>query len=395
MNTPQALARPQRMDAGALGFIACCVAAAAMAGWMAFSINRERTCTLQESIGVDLCAPPASGSAAEIEMLRARIARDPGDANAYTQLALADGSPQHDELVRTASQLAPREPNLLLHRAGAALARQDWAAAAGPLVELADRRDVSVAVQSLASLVALGQGAVLEPYLSPGSHWLQRMLGQMRASGQPFSGALPLVVSAQRRGVIDVETVRSYVRDLKAQGAWADAYALWLSLHGKVLPALFNASFDHAFELDGFDWEVPSAGPSRRAGAIVERRRAEERGSVLELQFTGRAIQLPIIRQYLFIGPGRYRLRGDQLTRQFRMEEGLQWAVRCGTTLAGASAPIRETGGLWRPFAFEFTLPASCGLVASLQLETAPAADAALGARGRVSFDAFDLERIN
>lgn len=394
MNT-HAAALALRPDAASLGFLACCAAAVLIAGWMSVGVNRERTCTLQEGPSAGLCAPPAPGSAAEIEALRARIARNPGDANAYIGLALADRSAGHDGLVELASGMAPRDPNLLAHRANAALARQDWRGAVAPLVELADQRDVLIAQKALASLVAIGQGALLEPYLTPGSRWLPRMLGQMRGSGQPFSGALPLVVRAQQRGVLDAETVRSYVRDLKAQGAWADAYALWLSLHGKTLPALFNAGFDRAFELDGFDWEVPSSGPIRRAGAIVERRRAEERGSVLELQFTGRRIQLPIIRQYLFIGPGRYRLRGDHLTRQFRMEDGLRWTVRCGASMVAASPAIRESGGLWRPFAFEFNVPANCGLVASLQLETVMPADAALGARGRVSFDAFELERID
>lgn len=394
MNT-HAIAPASRLDASSLGLLACCVAAAAIVGWMSVSINRERTCTLEEGPSVDLCVPAAAGSPAEIEALRARIARDPGDANAYASLALADRSARHDRLVELASTLAPRDPNLLLHRADAALRRQDWPGAVAPLIELADRRDVAVAVKALASLVAMGHGALLEPYLAPGSRWLPRVLGQMRASGQPFSGALPLVVRAQQRGVLDAETVHSYVRELKEQGAWSDAYALWLSLHGKSQPALFNASFDHAFELDGFDWEIPAGGPPWRAGTVVERRRAEQRGSVLELQFTGREIRLPIIRQYLFIGPGRYRLRGDHLTRRLHMEEGLQWMVRCGTSIIGASPPLRETGGLWRTFEFEFSVPAACGLVASLQLETASPSEAALGARGRVSFDAFDLQRID
>jgi hypothetical protein len=366
-----------------------------MIGWASVDINRERSCTLGESLGAGLCAvPPAPGSDAELEMLRARIARNPGDANAYTALALADRSPRHDELVAVASQLAPREPNLLLHRAAGALERQDWRAAVPPLVELADRRGAVPAIKSLAGLVAIGQAALLQPYLTPGSQWLPRVLGQMRAMGVPFSGALPLVIHAHEAGVLDVETVRGYVRDLKAQRAWGDAYALWLSLHGKALPALFNGSFDHSFELDGFDWEIPAGGPPRRAGAVVDRRRVEGRGGVLELQFTGRTIPLPIVRQYLFIGPGRYRLRGDYLTRQFRSEDGLRWTVRCAAQAAGASPAVDDTGGLWRPFEFAFTVPADCGLVAALQLETATVAGAALGARGRVSFDAFDLERI-
>ena len=58
------------------------------------------------------------------------------------------------------------------------------------------------------------------------------------------------------------------------------------------------------------------------------------------------------------------------------------------------STPLRDTLGLWQPFEFEFTIPPSCGVVAALQLEPASQTDAVLGARGRMSFDAFTLERI-
>jgi hypothetical protein len=386
---------PARWGTASFGFAACCVAAALAVGWMAAGINRERACTLEESIAAGLCAPPPTpGSDAETQMLRSRIARNPGDADAYTALALADRSSRQDELVAVASQLAPREPNLLLRRAAAALDRKDWAHAVPALVELADQRGARPAAKSLAQLVALGHGALLEPYLTPGNHWLEDMLQQMRSADTPFSSALPLVIRALQLGVLDDETVRGYMRDLKARGAWADAYALWLSLHGKSLPALFNGSFDHAFELDGFDWELPAGGPARRVGVIAERRRVEGRGGVLELQFTSRAIQLPIVRQYLFIGPGHYRLAGSYMARQFRIENALQWTVRCGTRSVAASTSVSDTGGLWRPLDFAFTVPHDCGLVASLQLETASPADATLGARGRMSFDGFHLEKV-
>jgi hypothetical protein len=362
-------------------------------GALAIDVNIERTCTLRESVGAALCTPPAQGSGAQLEQLRARIARDPGDADAYVALALADRSAQRQQLVETASQLAPREPNLLLYRAAAAFDRRDWRAAVPALIELADGRDAPIAVKSLAWLVGIGQGALLEPYLAPGSRWLERMLAQMRETGTPFAGALPLVVRALQLGTMDADTIRGYVRDLKSQGSWTDAYALWLSLHGQAQPVLFNGGFDHAFEADGFDWEIPAAAPAHRAGAVVERRRVEERGGTLDVQFTGRSLELPIVRQYLFIAPGRYRLRGEYMARQFRSEGGLQWIVRCGPRTIASGPPVSDTGGLWRRFDLDVPVPADCGVIASLQLETVSASEAALGARGRVAFDAFDLER--
>jgi hypothetical protein len=386
MNTP-AIALP-RMGGITLGIAACAIVA-----WMCMSVNSERSCATRENL-LPACAQPVPGSPEESQALRARIARDPGDANAYTQLALSDRSALKPRRVDVAARLAPREPNLLLAQASAALAREDWPAAVSPLVELADQRDVAVAAQALAALVMDGHADLLLPHLRPHTTWLQHMILQMRGRGVPLSGALPLVVRAMQLGVIDVETVREYVRDMKARGAWADAHALWMSMHGTSVPLLFNANFDHAFELDGFDWEVPPAASTRRAGVVVARRRAEQRGAVLELQFNARPIAQPIVRQYLFIAPGRYRLHGDFLARQFRMEDGLAWVVRCSSkTAVATSTPLHDTLGLWQSFDFEFKVPANCGTVAALQLETSTPGNAALGARGRMSFDAFTLER--
>jgi hypothetical protein len=81
------------------------------------------------------------------------------------------------------------------------------------------------------------------------------------------------------------------------------------------------------------------------------------------------------------------------MARQFRSEQGLQWVIRCASRPVATGAPVSDTGGLWRRFDLDFTVPADCGVIASLQLETASTSEAALGARGRVAFDAFDLER--
>jgi hypothetical protein len=382
-----------RIDVTAAGVGVFCAVVATIVGIACVVVNLERTCALHESPAAAFCNPPAAGSPAEIEMLRARIARDPGDSNAYTALALADAAGTHGPVVAAASSLAPREPNLLLRRAAAAFERKNWAEAVPPLIELAEGHQVPEAANSLAYLVATGQQALLEPYLQPGSRWLPPVLLAMRTRGSSFSGVLPLVVQGLQRGVLDLDSVRAYVRDLKAASAWGDAFALWLSLHGGSQPALFNGSFEQEFEPDGFDWEVPTAGPARRAGTIVGRRRAEEHGYVLDVQFTGRAIAVPIVRQYLFIARGPYRIRGEYYSRQFRAEDGMVWRIRCGNSVIATSAPLGDNSGLWRPFELEFRIPDSCGLVAALQLEPASAAGAALGARGRMSFDALNLEK--
>jgi hypothetical protein len=221
-------------------------------------------------------------------------------------------------------------------------------------------------------------------------------MAQLPQGQAAFSAALPLVVRALHACNLDHETIRAYIRQLKTTGAWTDAYSLWLALQARDLPILFNAGFDDAFQSDGFDWEVTHSGPPSRAGAIVERKGAEERGAILDIRFTGRSIALPMVRQYLFLGEGRWRVKGQYMARQLRTEQGLAWTVQCtaSSAQAGRSPALVDTNGAWQPFEFDIAVPAGCGPAAGLQLETFAPSEAVLGARGRVAFDAFSLEKL-
>jgi hypothetical protein len=78
------------------------------------------------------------------------------------------------------------------------------------------------------------------------------------------------------------------------------------------------------------------------------------------------------------------------------MEQGLAWSVQCTRLAAsgGRTAALGDTGGSWQAFTLDFSVPAGCGAVASLQLETYAPFEAALGARGHVVFDALSLEKL-
>ena len=367
-----------------------------MLAWLCVGINLDRACAMQDTNYLPVCALPAAGSPAQRAALLARVAANPGDANAFVQLAVTDRSARRDRLLDAAARLAPNQSGLLLSQASAALERQDWAHAVRPLIQLVEYRDAQRPAAVLARLIAAGQGPLLAPYVTPGSHWMGRVLAQLPHVDTAMSAALPLVVQASRLGVLEPELARSYVRDLKAAGAWGDAYSLWLALRGKAARVLNNPGFDLPFEPDSFDWEVAAQGPPGRIGAIVERKNAQARGSVLEIRFTGRAFAVPMVRQYLFLGEGRWRLRGDYSARQLRMEQGLAWAVQCtaAASQAGRSPALVDTGGSWQGFAFEFAIPGGCGLVASLQLEAFAPFEAALGAHGQIAFDNFSLEKL-
>jgi hypothetical protein len=382
--------------AAAIGLVVSGAAVSLLLAVLVAGVNLQRACVTQDTPYLDLCPALAPGGAAPLDALRSRIAANPGDANAYVLLALTDRSTR-DQSLQAAARLTPNEPNVLLLQAAAALDREDWARAVPPLVQLVEYRDTPAAALVLARLIAHGHGDLLRAHLTPGSRWLERVLARMQQPQTPLSAALPLIAQALELGVIEPQAVRGYVHQLKTAGAWADAYSLWLALRGKAQPALHNGGFDEPFTSDGFDWEINASGAPSRAGAIAERRGGDERGSVLDVRFTGRAITVPVVRQHLFLGEGRYRLRGDYMSRQLRSEQGLAWTVRCtaGKVQAGISPPLGDTGGAWRAFAFDFAIPAGCGLVASLQLETHAPFEAALGVRGRVAFDGFSLEKLS
>jgi hypothetical protein len=374
--------------AGALG-------AAAVLAWLALDVNLRRACTLGDTPDLPLCPAVAQAPDTDAARLRERIARNPGDTAAYVQLALREAPAGRTQALAAAARLAPSHPQVLLLRAAEALDRQDWNGAAGLLVTLAEHHRNGNAARALALLAGAGQGQALLAHVTPGSRWVREVLAQLPEAKVPFSAVLPLVVQGWRQGVLDDATLRSYVRELKAAGAWNDAYGLWLAMHGNAAPLLFNGGFDQPFEADGFDWEV-SPQPPARAGMLLSQPGAGERGGVLELRFTGRPLPVPLLRQYLLLGEGRYRLRGEYRAQQLRMEQGLAWVVQCAAPGVAPlrSSPLVPRGAGWQPFEFEFRLPRGCGTVASLQLEPHAAFEAKTGARGAVAFDGLALKQL-
>ncbi len=390
MDTAFTLPRP----AGLMGPLRLVVAlgAAAVLAWLALDLNLRRACTVNDTPYLPLCAPGAAlGDAAG---LRERIARNPADTAAYVQLALREAPANADSLA-AAARLAPTHPQVLMLRAATALDRGDWTTAAGLLVALVEHHRNDNAARALAVLAGTGHGDVLLPHVAPGSRWPVSVLAQLPEAKVPFSAMLPLVAQGWRQGVLDDDAMRGYVRDLKAAGAWGDAYSLWLAMHGNAAPILFNGSFDQPLEAGGFDWE-PAEQPPARAGVLFAQVGADGRGNVLELRFTGRPLPVPLLHQQLFLGEGRYRLRGQYRATQLRMEQGLAWVLQCvaPNTPALRSAPLAGRGPQWQPFEFEFAVPRGCGAVATLRLEPAAAFEARTGARGAVAFDDLSLAQL-
>jgi hypothetical protein len=377
------------------GLAAVGLAGAAWFGMQVVPVNLERSCSVGDTPYFELCPALPSGEK-QVPILRSRIASSPGDSAAYLRLALTDKTAARAKALEAARQLAPSNPNVQALAASTALEQQDIPRAIEPLVGLAERGSDKAALV-LARLVMSGQGKLLEPHVLPGSKWLSLVLAVLPNAPGQFSAALPLVTLGIDKHVLQPEELKTYIRYLKSAGAWADAYGVWVALHRRTLPLLYNGGFDEAFKEDGFDWELSAQHPVGRVGAIADRHADEQRGTVLNIRFTGRPIEVPLLRQNVFVGDGWHRLRGDYKATQLKMEHGLVWVLRCmGSAMPIAkSAPLTDTGKSWQPFNFEFAVPPACGRIATLALETSERLDATLGSRGTVWLDALNLERLD
>lgn len=372
------------------------VAIAAWLLWMAANVHVGRACFLLDTPYLPLCKDPSTEPGSERQrQLRARLAANPGESESWVKLTNLETGQYEKPLLRAASTLAPNDPNVLMWRAGDLLSRKQFPAAVDLLVQLVEYRGKGEAAETLARILASGEGMpLLRPHFATANRWLPRVLSSLTALKLPLSSALALLAEASAKGMVPKQTTQLYIRELKSAGAWGDAHGLWLAQQAGPVPLLYNGSFDRPFQPDGFDWEVTPVLPSR-AGALVSQRGNGNKGQLLDIEFTGRPIALPVIRQFVFAPPGKFVLRGRYMSSRLRLEEGLAWAARCSNgsfaTLAGRSEGLQDTSGAWQSFQFPISIPANCGLVFSLQLETLSPSTAAAGGKGRAAFDALEL----
>jgi len=365
--------------------------------WLGASTHLRHACLVLDTPYLPLCATAAPE--ADAEQLGRRLSRNPGDSAAWASLLTAQSGPTQEKLLPLVASVFPSDPNVMRLQTSDALARNDLERAVTLLVQMTEHRiGDAEPPQALARLIAEGKGAALvRPHLTAGSQWLPRVIQAVSALKLPLEPLFPLLAEAAAKRIVPQETVQSFVRSLKAERKWSDAYGLWAAQQRQPVPVLFNASFDQPFQQDGFDWEVTRTPPSR-AGALVTQQTERGHGQVLEIQYTGRAVPTPVIRQYLFASPGRYVLYGQYMTSKLRTEQGLAWAVRCiqegPHALAGRSEALHDTSRVWKSFRFEVEVPQNCGMVAALQLETYAPFEAAAGLKGTVSFDRLELKRL-
>ena len=366
--------------------------------WFAASAHLRYGCVVNDTPYLPLCSEPAADAEQTRAQLRERIYRNPGDAWAWSAMIPAEGDEARQVFLQAATQLAPNTAAVLRWRVAAALEREQLNEAVALLLQLLQHRKSNEAARVLAQIATLPEGhSLLQPHLKDAPRWLPRVVESIQEQKLPPGGVLPLVVEAARADVLPAPTRRLYMQLLRRSGQWLDAYGLWVVLHKRGVPLLYNGSFDQEFVADGFDWEFTFVTRSR-AGVIVEQQPVAKRGLVLSLDFTGRRFAPSILRQLVFTPPGSYRLEGQYMASKLRTEGGLSWTVLCSANqsfLPARSDAIRDSGGMWRPMEFEFTIPPDCGPIATLQLEPLHKYEATAGMKGHVELDGLTLSRVD
>lgn len=401
-----------RMSPQRLLVVAMVLLAALWLGHRALQVNMQFICSERQWPDFAHCETEQSDMAAvdqltgELVRLRARIAANPGDAWAVAQLAQYASLPDETlgqsgaQLLASAARVAPHHTEVIRQQALRALTQQDWALAVPHLVALGTLHGDTEAVRALARLVSLsGQDPqllnALRQALQKESTWLDTALRFMPGEKLPLGPAMPLVSTLAMSGELRPATGLIVIRQLKSEGLWLDAHALWMQLWKTPVGLLFNGDFEQRFVKQGFDWEVGEENTAR-AGVQVDRVSQGERGQVLKLLFTGRAMRTPLVRQDLLLPTGSYRLEGEYQSNDLRSEEGLTWVLSCaqGGQELGRSPALKATGRSWQTLQLQWTMPASCqGAVLALQPQAAYESGA--GMRGEMLFDRMRLTRVD
>jgi hypothetical protein len=362
--------------------------------------NREWLCSSRQWTSEQFCPEISKDPTVRIQTLERRIKRNPGDSEAWIQLAIEwstldpVGGRDSRAVLDGALKLAPNDHRLKRLQARRALMGGDFNLAIGILVNLVQDLKDAQSATALAGLMQYQPALdVMIQRVQGGADWLVPVLQASTRSKIPVDLALPIVARAIELKLYTPEIAQAMIPPLKARGLWHEAYALWLAWQNKPIMLPFNGSFDNGFTPNGFDWEL-GALPSSRIGVRVGQPEVEDHGRVLELDFIGRNIPNIIVRQPMLLTNPRYSFIGEYRTKDLKTREGLSWAVLCGTdgTEVARSTGLLDTEQNWRPFKLDFELPSKCNMLAILQLQPRSEFDAVAGMRGQIQIDNLRLE---
>ena len=398
---------PPRMTAARALAMVALLAAALWLGWKAWDVNTTMSCWKDEWPHLKVCEEIMGRTPEEqVAKLQERLTNNPGDSEALVLLTVWANRPggfpglDAEALLNAAGKAAPQNPNVLLLQATTAMRAQRWPEAIERFGRLAQfHRDANASL-TLARLIGLADksaplnDALLAAAKADGG-WLTPVFYAMPKAKVPMAAAVPLVTELMATQQLEPRLGQFVIGQLKREGLWMEAHAVWRSLWNRPLDLVFNGDFEQPFVRGGFDWEVADAN-DHRSGARIDLVSRSDRGQVLKVEFTGKAMRTPILRQDMLLLPGRYVLRGAMRSTDLRSEKGLAWVVSCnkdGREL-GRTAALKTTGREWAKWEALIEMPPDCsGFGARLALQPFAPYEAKTGLRGEALFDALCMEQ--
>lgn len=390
-----------------LGLTALLVVAALWLGWKAWEVNITMSCWKDEWPNLPVCDEVNGRTPQDkVARLEQRLAANPGDTVALVALAVYANqpgvAPHLDPLamLAKAQKAAPQQGDVLRLQVHHAMKNQRWAEAMGPLTRLSHHHQDAQATRTLAELVNYAQldgevGKALVAAAKADTGWLDRVLRALPEAKVPTAVAMPLINELVAQKTLTPKLGLELIRQLKAEGQWLDAHALWMQLWNRPLPMLFNGDFEQAFVAGGFDWETPGSN-DHRAGSRVSLTGHKARGQVLQVAFNGKQMATPLVRQHLMLPAGRYSFSGEHQSTELRSEQGLAWVFSCSADQRElARAPsLKSTGRDWKPMRLTLEVPADCAFGVALSLQPQAGYEARAGMRGEMLFDNFQLTML-
>lgn len=387
-----------------MAIMAVLVVVAVWLGWKAWTVNITMSCWKDEWPHLAVCEEINGRTVPEkIARLRERLAENPGDTVALVNLMVYAHQPDAPKdvdpkaLLEQARKAAPQQGDVLRLTVYHALNEGRPGEAIEPLTRLSRYHHDADATRTLAEMILAAPGneqigTALIAAAKADTGWLDRVLRALPAAKVPTAMAMPLVNELVAQNTLTPKLGLALIRQLKAENQWMEAHALWMRLWNKPLPLLFNGGFDQAFVSGGFDWEVPGNN-DHRGGALVSLAGRKGKGQVLRVEFNGKRMGSPIIRQYLMLPPGRYRFTGTQQSTELRSDKGLAWVFGCAADKRElVRIPgLKSTGREWKPMEATLEVPQDCGFGVVLTLQPEADYEARTGMRGEMVFDDFAL----
>jgi hypothetical protein len=378
-------------------------------GKMSLNANLQHACDARQWTGFEVCTRSAPAervgpAGAEWDRLRRRVATNPGDSQAMAAMARYAGLPQEAigmegaVLLDLLARAVPRSAEVLQQQSIQALSRMEWGQAVPRLIRLSVQHRDLEASRALARLAVLSSQdkallAVMREAVRNEPQWGEGLVAAMRAEKLPFLPALVVFNDMVVSDAIKTSTGLSIVRGLKLEGHWLDAHALWLQLWKRPLELVHNGDFERDFVPNTFDWDF-ATGQAPSAGAYIDRIGAKDRGEVLRIRFTGKALGSPVLKHDLFLPSGSYRFDSDVRTLDIRGAGGFMWTVSCanGGKLLASSKPLVSSDRQWMPLTFFLDVPEACQ-ASTLALVPGNSVEARAGAQGELMLDGVRMTR--